>query len=366
MWTEKYRPHSLYDMIGNEYARRHIVSWIKEWKRGGKPLLIIGPPGTGKTTLVRALSKDFGYYVFELNASDLRTKEKLEPILSNISSINLYGQPVLVFLDEIDGIFSRGDQGGMDYINKYIEDSVTPVVMAANSKKDSMKEVYKKSTIIEFKRIPNREIELVLNYITDQEGINLSYDKIQTIVRESNGDMRYAINQIQSVGTELIFKDRKFTSEEAVKGAMYSRNLAEAVSFISRWDADPELKIMITAATLFNSGTKDMVKRAKWLSDADMLIHRIKKFQEWRMLKYLNVMIASTLNGLHGSYNEYFMPFTVINQRWKRPIYESITGKMMQELHVGKAEAALTMVPMYEFLIKRGIIVNDDFKKAMA
>jgi replication factor C large subunit len=353
-------------MIGNEYARRQIVFWLKDWKKGKKPLLIIGPPGTGKTTLVRAMSNDFGYYVFELNASDLRTREKLESMLSNISSINLYGQPVLVFLDEIDGIFSRGDQGGMDYMGKYIENSAVPVVMAANNRKDSMKEIFKKSIVIEFKRIPNREMELMLNHIAGQEHIHLTYDKIQTIVRESNGDMRYAINQMQVVTSEPIFKDRKLPSEEAVKGAIYSATYAESVGFISRWDADPELKIMITAATLFNSGAEDMAERAKWLSDADILMNRIRRLQEWRMLRYLNYMIAYVLNGLPGGYNEYLIPFTVINQRWKRPIYESITEKMEHELHVGRAEAVSIMVPMYEFLIRKGIIVNDDFKKAMA
>ncbi len=167
------------------------------------------------------------------------------------------------------------------------------------------------------------------------------------------------------MGSEPAFKDRKFSSEEAVSGAIYSKTLAESSSFISKWDADPELKIMITAATLFNSGAKDMAERAKRLSDADILMNRIRRHQEWRMLRYLNPLIASVLNGISGSYNEYLIPFTVINQRWKRPIYESITEKMMHELHLGKAEAASLMVPMYEFLIKSGIVVNDDFKKAM-
>ncbi len=353
-------------MIGNEYARKQIVLWIKDWKRGKRPLLIVGPPGTGKTTLVRALANDFGFYVYELNASDIRTREKLESSLSNMSGYNLYGQKVLVFLDEIDGVFSRGDQGGMEYISKFIEDSIVPVIMAANYKKDSMKEIYKKSTVVEFKRIPNREIELLLNHIAKGESIRLSYDKLQIIARESNGDVRYAINQMQAVGSEPTLKDAELTGEEAIKGAMRSESLYESIQFLNRWEADPELKVIVAAATLFNSGAANMAERAKWLSDADILLKRIRKLQEWRMLRYLNAMLASALFGLHGSYTEYLMPFTVINQRWKRPLYQSITEKMMRELHVGRGEAASMMVPLYELLVKRRIVVDDDLKKAMS
>ena len=49
MWSEKYRPTNILDLIGNEEARKSFVEWFAKWKKGVKPLLLVGPPGIGKT-----------------------------------------------------------------------------------------------------------------------------------------------------------------------------------------------------------------------------------------------------------------------------------------------------------------------------
>ena len=49
MWSEKYRPQNISDMIGNEESRSLIIEWFTKWKKGTKPLLLVGPPGIGKT-----------------------------------------------------------------------------------------------------------------------------------------------------------------------------------------------------------------------------------------------------------------------------------------------------------------------------
>ena len=47
MWSEKYRPNNFLDLIGNEESRKLFVEWFTNWKKGTKPILLVGPPGIG-------------------------------------------------------------------------------------------------------------------------------------------------------------------------------------------------------------------------------------------------------------------------------------------------------------------------------
>jgi len=76
-------------MIGNEDSRASIIEWFAKWKKGTKPILLVGPPGIGKTTIAYLTAKQFGYDMIGLNASDVRSKpritEILSPVLGNVS-----------------------------------------------------------------------------------------------------------------------------------------------------------------------------------------------------------------------------------------------------------------------------------------
>ena len=88
MWSEKYRPQIISDMVGNEEARAAITEWFVKWKKGTKPLLLVGPPGIGKTTIAYLVAKQFGYDMIGLNASDVRSKSRINeilmPVLANV------------------------------------------------------------------------------------------------------------------------------------------------------------------------------------------------------------------------------------------------------------------------------------------
>ncbi|MGB7696439.1 MAG: AAA family ATPase, partial [Nitrososphaeraceae archaeon] len=100
----------LSDFIGNESSRKKVIEWLSKWSNGSKPLLLLGPPGVGKTSFVHALCREFDIDLIELNASDTRNKNMLAQILHPIFSNNsLTGKDFLLFLDEMDGISNRED-----------------------------------------------------------------------------------------------------------------------------------------------------------------------------------------------------------------------------------------------------------------
>ena len=74
-WVEKYAPKKLGDVLGNAKAKAQIEVWANKWSKGvpQKPLLLMGPPGIGKTTIAHLVGKEYFSETIEVNASDKRS-----------------------------------------------------------------------------------------------------------------------------------------------------------------------------------------------------------------------------------------------------------------------------------------------------
>jgi len=82
-WTEKYRPQSLDDVIGNPGAVSTLKMWAESWNNGipeKRAVVLIGTPGIGKTTSAEALARDMGWSIIEMNASDQRNADAIEDV----------------------------------------------------------------------------------------------------------------------------------------------------------------------------------------------------------------------------------------------------------------------------------------------
>ena len=365
MWSEKYRPQRLIDLIGNEDARKSFVEWFKKWRKGTKPLLLVGPPGIGKTTMANLASRDFNFDMISLNASDVRNKkniqEILEPVLGNQTVL---GQP-MIFIDEVDGIHGRSDYGGVEALINILKESTIPIILAANNgSSDKMKKIKKVVKTIVLRPLPPRLLRLYLNMILEKENAKINPGILIKLISESNGDIRSMLNSSQALVTGFEpFTERTFESldiEEGINAFYKSQSIDEARAVLYSMRIDPREKINAFYSSIITSSIShlEMENFLQVISEADLLYGRIMKTQEWRLLRYLD----SILLGLYKKdttirYSQYNLSWQVLNRlRWDGSKFKSISKNLSKQLHISSSTFATFYLPYILFCMKNDFL----------
>ena len=361
MWSEKYRPKNILDLIGNEDARNSFVEWLTKWKKGTKPILLVGPPGIGKTTLANLAAKQFDYDLISLNASDVRSKKNIQEILSPVlGNETIFGTP-MIFIDEVDGIHGRADYGGTEAIIKILKESTVPIVLAANSDlSDKMKSIKKNTRVIQFRPLSPRLLRFYLNKILQLENAKISSDSLMKLVAESNGDIRSMINFAQALVTGFNPPTEKsFESldiEESINTFYKANSIDEARSILYSLRIDPREKINAFYSSVIGSSisTDDMQRFLQIISTADMLYGKIMKTQQWRLLRYLDaILLGLYKKDLPIRYSKYNLSWPVLNRiRWDGAKIKSLIGSFAKNMHVSKSTFSTLYFPFLLYCIK--------------
>lgn len=368
MWSEKYRPQIISDMVGNEEARAAIMEWFAKWKKGTKPLLLVGPPGIGKTTMAYLVSKQFGYDMIGLNASDVRSKSRINEILTPVlGNVSVLGTP-MIFVDEVDGIHGRSDYGGASALIDILKEPTVPIVLAANSDtSDKMKSVKKVVKTIYFKRIPPRLLRVYLENILKKQSATLSPGSIIKVIDKSRGDIRSMINLAQSLvngfnpPTEKSFEN--INVEDGVNAFFKAKSIEEARIVLYSMQIDPREKINAFYSSIITSEL-DVITLAKYLeiiSNADMLFGRIMKTQNWRLLRYLNdILIKLYQNDDRIRYAQYNLSWSLLNRiRWDGVKIKSLSSIMAKKLHLSSSAFVTICLPFVLFCMKNKTLELD-------
>ena len=365
MWSEKYRPQRLIDLIGNEDARKSFVEWFKKWRKGTKPLLLVGPPGIGKTTMANLASRDFNFDMISLNASDVRNKkniqEILEPVLGNQT---ILGQP-MIFIDEVDGIHGRSDYGGVEALINILKESTIPIILAANNgSSDKMKKIKKVVKTIVLRPLPPRLLRLYLNMILEKENAQINPGILIKLISKSNGDIRSMLNSSQALVTGFEPSiERTFESldiEEGINAFYKSQSIDEARVVLYSMRIDPREKINAFYSSIITSSVShlEMENFLQVISEADLLYGRIMKTQEWRLLRYLD----SILLGLYKKdttirYSQYNLSWQILNRlRWDGSKFKAISKNLSKQLHISSSTFATFYLPYILFCMKNDFL----------
>lgn len=379
MWVESSRPRTVEELIGNEEARLAIIKWLAEWVIGSKPLLLLGPPGVGKTTVVQALSFQFDYDLIEMNASDTRNREVLlNRIIPAFKNTSLLEKKMLLFLDEVDGISGRQDIGGIEYLVSVLKAPTIPVIMAANSRDTKIRDLAKISKVIEFEPIHPRLLLLYINHILKKHNVTLSPEDKFSIVRSSNGDVRALLNNAQSISAGYdAYKEDSFDVDikSAVNLFFSCLSAEEAKKILSRTDAvyiDPRFGISSDERrrdivnALFSSILSSRIDISilaimlDILSKIDVLVGRMGTNRHWSLLKYFDTLIAYGLFYISQNkvikYSQYDMAWPLMGPILARgQSLKKLAGDLAQAAHTSKSTFSTLYLP---YLIQ--VMINNE------
>ncbi len=294
-WVEKYKPRTLKEV---KIAPDKLIQ-LKEFVLGKKPIIIYGNTGVGKTCSIYALANDLNYEVVEINATDLRNKENVNLIIGRASAQqSLFKSGKILLIDEVDAL-TRIDRGGATTILNIISLSKTALILTANNPYDSkLSSIRKKCKLIEFNDVEAYHTLDILKKILIEENIKCEDHLLLEIAKQSKGDLRAAINdlQVNALGnkeiTELYLGERE-KKENIFKILKTIFNKRDVRGISNKLDVDyDELLLWLEENLPKEYRGKELANGFDALSKADIFRGRIKRTQYWRFLVYIGELLT--------------------------------------------------------------------------
>jgi len=376
LWVEKYRPEKVEDVVGNEEAKESFVEWLKSKRRSKKAVLLFGPPGVGKTALVNAAAREFGFTIIEMNASDTRSEKAINAVAKPATSyvaldaFSAKSKGNVLFLDEVDGIAGNEDRGGVGAILKIVEESRVPVIMAANDPDlDKLRPLKKVCTLIRFHQIRIPLVIALLQKICRSEHVAAEFEALERIAQNSRGDARSAINDTQSLGERtctltlqdtmaLSSRNKDISMDETLRGFFSAKSFSEASALLSRSSVDYDEFLMSVSDNLPKRFTDadSLAQAFDIVSRADVFRGRVGT-ENWHLLKYFFNELSQVAEVEPESYKPFEFitpPIRIITLFWtkgKRTMLDAICGKIGALCHVSHETAKNAFVPYLKIML---------------
>ena len=227
IWTEKYRPRKLGEVAGQNAIIKNLQSYVRQ--RNLPHLIFSGPAGVGKTAAAVAMARElygetWAENFTELNASDERGIDVVRNKIKNFARTMPIGNASfkIIFLDEADALTDAAQSALRRTMERY--SGTCRFILSCNYSSKIIEPIQSRCSVYRFKSLSHDAIAARIKHIAAKEGLKLSEDAVRAINYVAMGDMRRAINALQSAAVlsseikpEMIYEITATARPEEIK-----------------------------------------------------------------------------------------------------------------------------------------------------
>ncbi len=205
LYVEKYRPHTVQDMILPEDLKATFQSYVD---KGNIPnMTLVGGPGIGKTTVAKAMCDELGIDYIVINGSlDLNKDALRNDVQQFASSVSFTGGRKMVIVDEADGLSTAVQAALRAFTEEFAANC--GFIMTANFGNRIIEALQSRCPIVHLKIKSADKPKMAVQFmkkaaeILDAEGVTYTKEALAAVIQRFFPDFRRILGELQKYGSE--------------------------------------------------------------------------------------------------------------------------------------------------------------------
>ena len=361
--ADKYAPKRAIDVLNQNIAVQKIKEFLLDDRKTKKAIILYGPSGTGKTSAVSAVADEMNFDLIKLGWEEFQNKDS---VINAVTTASIFGNKKLILIDDIESLDEIFVLNNLIKISKF-----SIIIIALDVWSPKLKSLRPLCELIEFKKLPIFFINNFLTNVLKKENIKFDKEVVDFISKNSNGDVRAALNDLDAViDNGIAAKEDIELLEERNHGAdifssmqkiFQSKNRNEILSALDNLDMDFDTASLWISENIPNAykTPEEISKSYEALSRSDVFIGRINKRQYQGFFYYANLLATAgvSVSGLkkETSFIKYNKPSKIMKlfeTKAYRHIIKSIAKKVSVVTHTSLKTAEKDYINMLRFMFK--------------